>query len=142
MIRSARKSKRAINGKVVEGFGKPSIETPLHLAIYRTRNDINVVLHSHPLNVIIFSLLKCPLELLEVERNVHMVPFVKYMKPGSRKLASAISKEVKHHNAVILGKHGLVTIGKTVADAYDLTEVIDMNAEIQNRVRALGYSST
>jgi len=125
-----------IDGDVVKGLGKPSVETPLHLAIYKTRSDVNVVLHSHPLNVIMFSLLGRPLRLLEVERGVASVPIVKYEKPGSNELASAISRKMKNHSAVILAKHGLVTVGKTVADAYDLTEVIEMNAEIQNRLRA------
>jgi L-fuculose-phosphate aldolase len=131
-----------MNGKVIGSVGKPSIETPLHLSIYKIRSDVNVVLHSHPLNVITFSLLERPLELLEVERNVHEVPFVKYMKPGSKKLASAISKEMENHNAVILGRHGLVTVGKSVAEAYNLTEVVDMNAEIRNRAMTLGYQMT
>ena len=124
-----------MTGKVVKGFGEPSIETPVHLAVYETRRDVNVVLHTHPLNVITFSLLKSPLELLEVERNAGVVPFVKYMKPGSKELASTVSKEIRHHDAVILGKHGLITVGKNAADAYDLIEVIDMNAEIQKRAR-------
>lgn len=131
-----------MTGKVVKGFGEPSIETPFHLAVYEARKDVNVVFHTHPLNVITFSLLKTPLELLEVERNVRTVPFVKYMEPGSKELATAISRAIRHHDAVILGKHGLVTVGRNVADAYDLTEVIDMNAEIQNRARAFGYPLT
>jgi L-fuculose-phosphate aldolase len=129
-----------MNGKVLEGVGRPSIETPLHLAIYKTRDDAKVVLHTHPPNVITYSLWGSSLKLLEVERGVHNVPFIKYMKPGSKKLAYAISKEIADHNAVILEKHGLVTMGKTVADAYDLTEVIDMNAEIQNRVHGIDNS--
>jgi L-fuculose-phosphate aldolase len=124
-----------MTGKVVKGFGEPSIETPVHLAVYKTRRDVNVVLHTHPLNVITFSSLKSPLELLEVERNAGIVPFVKYMKPGSKELASAVSREIRQYDAVILGKHGLITVGKNVADAYDLIEVIDMNVEIQNRPR-------
>jgi L-fuculose-phosphate aldolase len=123
-----------MNRQVVEGSGKPSVETPFHLAIYKARHDVNVILHSHPLNVIIFSLRGHPLQLLEVERGVNTVPIVEYKKPGSADLASAISRKIRTHNAVILAKHGLVTVGKTVADAYDLTEVIEMNAEIQNRL--------
>lgn len=126
-----------MNGRVLEGPGKPSIETPLHLAIYKRREDAKVVLHTHPPHVITYSLFGSPLELLEVERGVHIVPLIEYIKPGSRKLAKAISEKMANCNAVILAKHGLVTAGKTVADAYDLTEVIDMNAEIQNRIRGV-----
>ncbi len=128
-----------MNGKVIEGFGEPSFETPFHLAIYEARKDVNVVFHTHPLHLITFSLLKCPLQLLEVEKSLHAVPFVEYLEPGSKELASAISEEIKHNDAVILGKHGLVTVGRNVADAYDLTEIIEMSAEIQNTARACGY---
>ena len=65
---------------------------------------------------------------------------MEYMQPGSKELASAVSRQLRHHDAVILGKHGLVTVGKNVADAYDLIEVINMNAEIQNRARQTNYN--
>jgi L-fuculose-phosphate aldolase len=129
-----------MTAKVVKGFGEPSIETPVHLAIYKTRRDVNAVFHTHPLNVITFSLLKSTLELLRVERNVRIVPFVEYMQPGSKELTSAVSRQLRHYDAVILGKHGLVTVGKNVADAYNLIEVIDINAEIQNRTRQTNYN--
>jgi L-fuculose-phosphate aldolase len=125
-------------GKILQACGKPSIETPVHLAIYKTRRDVNIVLHTHPLNVIKFSLLKSPLELRVAEKTTAIVPFVKYLKPGSKELASAVSKEIKQHDAVILGKHGLITVGKNVAEAYYLIEVVEKNAEIQNRAHAMG----
>ena len=116
----------------VKGFGEPSIETPLHLAIYEIRREVNVVLHTHPLNVIEFSAIESPLELVHSKRNAEIVPFIKYMKPGSRELASAVSREMTYHDAAILGKHGLVTVGKNIADAYELIKIINMNAKIQN----------
>jgi len=127
-----------MTGKLLQACGKPSIETPVHLAIYKTRRDVKVVLHTHPLNVIKFSLLKSPLKLSEAEKNTGIVPFVRYLKPGSKELASAVSKETKQNDAVILAKHGLITVGKNVTEAYDLIEVVEKNAEIQNRVRARG----
>ena len=37
-----------MQGKVVQGEGKPSSELKMHLEVYRQRGDINAVVHAHP----------------------------------------------------------------------------------------------
>ena len=37
-----------LDGNIVEGTRKPTIETGMHLAIYRSRKDVNAVIHTHP----------------------------------------------------------------------------------------------
>ncbi len=37
-----------LDGTIVEGHRKPTIETGLHLAIYRNREEVNAVIHTHP----------------------------------------------------------------------------------------------
>ena len=34
-------------GEVIEGVRKPSIETPMHLAVYNNREDVGAVVHYH-----------------------------------------------------------------------------------------------
>src|SRR3972149_9108257 len=35
------------NGKRVEGDLKPSMETPLHIGIYKARANVNAIIHTH-----------------------------------------------------------------------------------------------
>ena len=37
-----------LQGHVLFGNGRPSSETPMHLALYRCRPDIRAVVHAHP----------------------------------------------------------------------------------------------
>jgi len=124
-----------LDGRILDGSRKPSIETPFHLAVYRTRRDINVVLHTHPLNVIKYSFRGKHLVLSGTEGVFSTFPVVRYLRPGSAELAREVSENILRHDAVILSRHGLVTGGKNVAQAYFLTKIIEMNAEIQNRMR-------
>ena len=38
-----------LDGKIVEGTRKPTIETEMHLSVYRNRAEVNAVIHTHPL---------------------------------------------------------------------------------------------
>jgi ribulose-5-phosphate 4-epimerase/fuculose-1-phosphate aldolase len=51
-------------------------------------------------------------------------------KPGSIDLANAVASQFKNTDvkAVILERHGLVTTGNTLEEAFDLTQVIEKNA--------------
>src|SRR2546423_15410974 len=35
------------NAEVLQGFGKPSAETLLHLTIYRLKQEVGAILHTH-----------------------------------------------------------------------------------------------
>ena len=45
-----------MDGNVVEGNKKPSIETFMHLGIYKKRLEINAVVHCHPVHAVAWSL--------------------------------------------------------------------------------------
>ena len=45
-----------MEGSVVEGGKKPSIETFMHLGIYKNRPDITAVVHCHPIHAVAWSL--------------------------------------------------------------------------------------
>lgn len=45
-----------MEGNVVEGGKKPSIETFMHLGLYQNRPDINAVVHCHPVHAVAWSL--------------------------------------------------------------------------------------
>ena len=38
-----------LQGNIVEGTRVPTIETGLHLAVYRARPEVNAILHTHPI---------------------------------------------------------------------------------------------
>lgn len=91
----------------------PSKEVFLHLGCYRARADIQAVVHTHP--VMATALATAGFSL---NRKCAVLP---YYVPGSKKLARAVQRAIKKKDAVLLAKHGLVTVGKDIQQAYQRT---------------------
>lgn len=122
-----------MDGNVLEGEGKPSSETFLHLGIYNERNDINAVVHTHSPYAAGFSMSKKKLKRLEgfgKIDNPH-IPSVKYSKPGSSELAKDTAEMMKSEDAVILKNHGVVTAGMSLDEATLLAQFIEDIAKTQ-----------
>ena len=48
-------------GNLVEGGRKPTVEKELHLGLYRTRPELNAVIHTHPVHSQVFAVLRRPI---------------------------------------------------------------------------------
>jgi L-fuculose-phosphate aldolase len=122
--------------------GRPSMETPFHLTVYREREDVNGVVHVHPRYC---TVLACagmevnpgltPEGLMVLGRRVPLVP---YATPGSLELAESLRKEVRNADAFLLENHGAIAVGKDLKDAYHRLETLEFHAELQYRLTQLG----
>lgn len=132
-----------MDGNILEGQGKPSSETFLHLGIYSEREDINAVVHTHSPHAVGFSMSKKELKRLEGFESIENshIPWVKYSKPGSMKLAGDTAKIMKYEDAVILKNHGVVAAGPNLDEAILLAEYIEHIARIQFISHVLGLKS-
>ena len=84
-----------LDGSRVEGERKPTIETEMHLAIYRSRPECNAVIHTHPVYSTAFSCMgeDIPLLLDEAAQVLgDVVRTTKYALPGSQALADECVK--------------------------------------------------
>jgi len=123
-----------LDGNKVEGELAPSIETPLHTAIYKARSDVQGVVHTHAPFSTAFGIAGTEIIPLQVEMFLYIpngVPIVPFELPGSKELAEAVQKLVKDYNAVILENHGLITVGSTVEEALLLTRMVEECAKVQ-----------
>ncbi|WP_054842040.1 class II aldolase/adducin family protein [Vulcanisaeta distributa] len=123
-----------LDGTVVSG-GNPSSEWRMHVGIYRVRDDVKFVLHTHPPNILALTKagLKIDLSLSEAISYVGEIAEVPYLKPGSAELADAVSRAISRRGgvtAVILRNHGLVTVGSTPYEALNRAEVLENLAYI------------
>lgn len=122
-----------MDGNVLEGDKKPSMETFLHLGIYRERNDINSIVHSHSPFATGFSMSGKKLKRLEGFGPIETpyIPYVKYSAPGSKELAEDTAFLMKDNDAVVLKNHGTVAAGVNLDEAMLLAEFIEDIAKIQ-----------
>lgn len=120
---------------------KPSSEILLHLEAYRQRPDIQAVVHAHPLHAITLSmagisLMKYPLP--EVIVTLGVVVTTDYATPASPEGAAVIRDLIRNHDALVLQRHGSVTVGSSLFDAYLKLEKLENSAEVTYKLLALG----
>jgi len=123
---------------------KPSSEILLHLEVYHQRPDVEAVVHAHPPLAIAFtiagiSLTQCVLP--EVVVNLGCVPTTGYATPSSPEGPQAIRELIRNHDALIIDRHGSVTVGKTLFDAYMKLEKVEHLAHVTLAARQLGRVS-
>lgn len=131
-----------LDGKVIFGNNKPSIETPMHTLIYKYRNDVNAVVHTHPLYSICLGIMNIsikPISFTAFKSISKKIPIVPCFAPGSIELAQAVVNNLgKEGDAVLLKHHGLLTVGKDLETAYYLSMMIEKAAHIQYLCLLLG----
>ncbi|MBI5679381.1 MAG: class II aldolase/adducin family protein [Methanobacterium sp.] len=122
-----------MDGNILEGDKKPSLEMFMHLGIYKERNDINSVVHNHSPFATGFSMSDKRLKRLEGFGPIEnpYIPSVKYSKPGSIELAEDTAKMMKNEDAVLLKNHGVVAAGVNLDEAVLLAEFVEDIAKIQ-----------
>jgi L-fuculose-phosphate aldolase len=128
-------------GTKLTGERDPSSELPMHLEIYRSRPDINAVVHAHPPTATGFAVAGIPLTravLAEVVTTLGSIPIAEYGTPSTAELPEAIRKYIKAHDGLLLANHGAVTCCRTVLSAYYKMETIEHFARISLVARILG----
>ena len=127
-----------IGEKIAPVFGrwrdlKPSSEIRIHLECYRQRADVRAVIHAHPPNAIActlagISLAKCVLP--EVVYDLGTIPTAPYATPASPEGAGAVRELIKKYDALMLDRHGSVTVGADVWEAYLHLERVEHSAQV------------
>jgi len=119
---------------------RPSSEILLHLEAYRRRPDIVSVVHAHPpmavaLSIAGISLAKCILP--EVVATMGLIPTTRYATPSSIEGAEVIAGIIENYDALILQRHGSVTVGDSPWDAYLKLEKVEHTAIITKTLAEL-----
>ncbi len=129
-----------LNGTPVEVPKKPSSETAMHLEVYRRRDDINAVVHTH--SVFATTIACMGWELPAVHYVVGFsgckVPLAPYATFGTQELARNTADALGSFNAVLMANHGLLAVGGTMLRAFSTAEEIELAAEIYVRGKAMG----
>jgi len=128
-------------GKVIEGFRKPSIEMPMHLSIYNARKDVGAIVHYHPiyssvLAVTGFSLPGICEDFVQIVGE--KVLCAKYALPGSGELAENAVASLGDRKAVFLLNHGTLCVGRDMKEAMKVCYVVEKTAHIYILSKSVG----
>lgn len=134
-----------LKGAKISGERNPSSEIRLHLAVYEKRPEVRAVVHGHPPRATAFtiaglSLAQCVIP--EVVFTLGSIPTSAYATPTSEEGPKVIKELIEKHDAIILDRHGAVTVGTDVFDAYRKLEKVEHCAEVTLAARQLGQVKT
>lgn len=125
---------------------KPSMESEFHKVIYELCPEVNFIAHTHPINTLKILcgdanlLFDFETRRLYPEHVIFNGPSsigIGYHTPG-QKLSKAIENEILHYiynrkqipKLILLMNHGIIALGKTVAECIAITETCEKAAEV------------
>lgn len=121
------------DGTVVEGTGKPSSETALHLTIYRKREDVKAIIHAHPVTATALTVAGIPFAsdiVTEGAMVLGEVPTVPYAPPGSLALAEGCGAAAETASVFLMERHGAVTVGADLTEAFYRLDTLEAVAKM------------
>lgn len=129
-----------MNGHLLSGE-KQSSEYKMHLEIYKKRNNVNAIIHAHPVYSTAFAVAGMGLEeyvLPEVVATIGLIPLVKYKTPSSQALAELVSRTAVNFDAMLLENHGLVVCGYDLWGTYYKLERVEHAFKVIYYAKMLG----
>ena len=131
-----------LDGAVLEGTRAPSSETPLHAAVYRHRDDISAIVHTHSGHATTLAILGRPIPAVHyIIASLHTttVPVAPYATYGTPELAASVRDTFRAPGlAVLIANHGMVAGGRTLKQAADGAETTEILAGYYYRGLAIG----
>jgi L-fuculose-phosphate aldolase len=128
-------------GSVVGGFTAPTTELALHVATYRTRPDVNAVIHLHPQSVLLLDALGEPVRIVTTDHgfNLRRIATTPFHPPGTDRLADvAAAATADGTNCVVLAHHGCSVLGATVEWAHKRALYLEEAATLTYRALLTG----
>ncbi|MCY3995884.1 MAG: class II aldolase/adducin family protein [Rhodobacter sp.] len=117
-----------LDGNVVEGEMKPSVDTGIHLHLYLHRDDIFGVAHTHSPYASSFAARgeRIPAVLTPITHLLGRdVPCSRYATPGEVDTGEAILDAAEGGCAALVKAHGVFTMGKSATEATSLAMYIE-----------------
>lgn len=130
-----------LEGNVVEGTRKPSVEHAMHAIFYKNREDVNSVVHDHAVACATMAALHWSLPAttyLEALSGGLEVPCSEYATFATPALAESALKAMGNGYACFLANHGFLSCGVDLPFAFNVAEEIELCSEIHLRAKAAG----
>ncbi len=128
-------------GKRLRGQGKASSELLMHQLCYDERPDVQAVVHAHPPMTVALALAGVSMaQCLLSETCLVLGPILTapYTTPTTEEVPRVLRPFVRQANAVVLDRHGALTVGRNLDEAYNRLEAMEHASKITQAARAIG----
>lgn len=121
-----------LEGTVVEGHLKPSVDTATHLYIYQHRPDVFGVAHTHSPYATSFAALgqAIPACLTATAMIGGAIPLGGYVPIGGEAIGEEVVARIGRSRAIIMQNHGVFTIGSSAKQATKMAVEVEEIAKI------------
>ena len=131
-----------LEGEGAHGIREPNPATRFHLWVYRSRPDVNAIVHTHPPAASALAAAKCPLVVAHMDATPLFEDMVFLPEwpglPTADKEGEIIAGALGPHHAMLLAHHGLLTAGRSVQEAAFLAVFMERMAQLQINASTLG----
>jgi L-fuculose-phosphate aldolase len=120
---------------------KPSVDTPVHLAVYRARPDVGSVIHTHSPHAAAFSTLHRDVPPLITESAGYLggtVRVMEYVPPARSDTGELVAAGLGEDRAVLLPNHGVIAVGEDLRKAYGAASQVEESAHVAFLALQLG----
>jgi len=103
-----------LTGEVIEGKLNPSVDTPTHLYIYRHREDVRGVVHTHSPFATAFAALGKPIPVYLTaiaDEFGGPIPVGAYAQIGGEQIGQEVVRSIGDSPAILMKNHGVFTVG-------------------------------
>ena len=133
---------RLIEGEGAHGIREPNPATRFHLWVYKSRPDVNAIVHTHPPAASALAAAECPLVVAHMDATPLFDDMVYLPEwpglPTADKEGEIIATALGPHHAMLLAHHGLLTAGRSVQEAAFLAVFMERMAQLQINASTLG----
>ena len=112
---------------------KPTSEKKIHAAIYRTRPDINAVIHSHPSYCCSVAAAGVTLPVMsdEMQKLVGGDARVSgYALPSTNKMTVNTIAALEGRKACLLANHGVIACANDIDEAFEVCKVMEESSKV------------
>jgi len=122
-----------IDGKNLTPKYELSMETGMHLSIYKNRKDVKAIIHAHSTFATSFAAMQKEInnkltgEIRAIIGNIVTAP---YALMGSKELAKIVSDKSIDANVILMENHGIIAVGNNLLEAFNRIEVLESAAKM------------
>ncbi|WP_310610772.1 class II aldolase/adducin family protein [Limnohabitans sp.] len=135
-----------LDGEKVGGTGRKHSEVYIHSEIYKSRPDVNSVIHAHPTYAVAFSATGKNLQPIS-QPSVAFADVLPYFDEAidlirTPELGLGVANSLGQCKAVLMRNHGVSVVGSTVEEATILLIMLENACQIQLAAMSAGVGET
>ena len=130
-----------LDGNVVEGDLAPSVDMPTHMVVYRERDGVGGVAHTHSNYATAFAAVGRPIPAILTEIGDEFgqdIPIGAYCQIGEEEIGREVLRSIGTCRAILMQNHGVFTIGKDARAAVKAAVMVENAAKTVYLAEQLG----